>query len=80
MATTIWVNRSNLYETKLHEGPLPELGDGERVRQAHHRTHRRGDGGEQELLAGVETELRPEEEHERRPHAPDREPDVLGED
>lgn len=28
MAITIWVNRSDLHETKLHEGALPELGDG----------------------------------------------------
>ena len=29
MAATIWVNRSNLHETKLHEGTLPALGEGE---------------------------------------------------
>ncbi len=29
MATTIWVNRSNLHETSVHEEAMPVLGDGE---------------------------------------------------
>ena len=61
--------------------PATELRHGEGVGQPDERAQRRRQRGEQELAGRVDAEHRlGQEEHQHRPHAPDREADVLGED
>ena len=64
------------------QGPVatPETSHREGVGDAHGRSHRAADGGEEELLGRLEAVLGAEEQHEHRPQTPDGEPDVLGED
>ena len=57
-----------------------ELRDGEGVRQPQDGARQRGQRGEQELAGRVDAVLGAEEQHDHRPQAPHREPDVLGED
>ena len=69
-------------QQRADHGPVAaaELGHREGVREPQHRPDQRRQGREQELLRRVEAVVRPEEEHQHRPQAPDREADVLAED
>ena len=69
-------------QQRADDGPVApaEAGDRQRVRQPQSGADQRGHARQQERVGRREAVLRPQEQHEHRPHRPDREADVLGQD